>query len=268
MPSTLTSPTFTFAAISRFLILSSTIFVIFGLFLFTFSNLIFFIPAGWSNFFTASLNISALVQHEFCSKFLAISRASWSSSFSQKYRGYYAHTHSYIYTHTHTHANTYKYTHCTCNTHHSQHRAFWWHISIPRNRYTSRCRYSTHIKTSFCCFGNFSILQVFGGAIHSSLLKTNSIHIKMSILDTHVPKCRDFINFFYELDTHPNARTRDTWKCRYSIHMKMSLLRCTSSILYLMCQRFCGIDVSEWNLELITPGQHSIWNDARTPFNK
>jgi len=51
-------PNFHTTAISRFPILSIQIFVIFGLFLFTFSNLIFFIPAGWPNFFTASLSDS------------------------------------------------------------------------------------------------------------------------------------------------------------------------------------------------------------------
>ena len=46
-------------AISRFPILLIKNFVTFGLFVFTFSNFIFFIPAGWPTFFKASLNVDS-----------------------------------------------------------------------------------------------------------------------------------------------------------------------------------------------------------------
>ena len=54
----LTPPTFTAQLFPDFLFFPIEIFVIFGLFLLTFFNLIFFIPAGWPNFFLASLNLS------------------------------------------------------------------------------------------------------------------------------------------------------------------------------------------------------------------
>jgi len=44
-------------AISRFPIMSIKIWAIFGLFRLTFSKLIFCIPAGWPNFFSASLKV-------------------------------------------------------------------------------------------------------------------------------------------------------------------------------------------------------------------
>jgi len=53
MPSTLTSPTFT---LLLFFIFPVQIFTFLGAFLFAVFKLIFFIPAGWPNFFPASLN--------------------------------------------------------------------------------------------------------------------------------------------------------------------------------------------------------------------
>jgi len=55
MPLTSTPQTSNVQLFLHFLFLPIENFVIFGLFLLTFSNLMFFIPAGWPNFFPASL---------------------------------------------------------------------------------------------------------------------------------------------------------------------------------------------------------------------
>ena len=59
MPSTSAPLTFTMQLFLDFLFFPVEIFVIFGLFLLTFSELIFFIPAGWSNVLPASLRCTA-----------------------------------------------------------------------------------------------------------------------------------------------------------------------------------------------------------------
>jgi len=84
------------AAISRFPILSIKFFVIFGLFLFTLFNLIFFIPAGWPNFFTVNLRSARLTSLSF----FALTMISFGSSLSL------SHTHTHTHTHTQTHRHT------------------------------------------------------------------------------------------------------------------------------------------------------------------
>ena len=88
-------------------------FYVFGSFLFTFFNLIFFIPAGWPNVFLASLNCNTL-QHpaKHYNRDVCLS-VEWTSQVSHETS---TETHCYILLHTATHRNTLQRTATRCST--------------------------------------------------------------------------------------------------------------------------------------------------------